>query len=63
MSTVDHLYSGLHWEPTFVPYSEVSGASGIFLVGVVLRNQAVEHSMATFSELSLAVHWERLSRG
>ena len=64
MSTVDSLYSGLNWEPTFVPYGEVSGASGIFLVGMVQRNRAAEHSMATFSELSIAVHWwERLSRG
>ena len=42
----------------FVPYSEVSlnsWASDI-LVGMVLRNQAVEHNMAMFSELSLAVH-------
>ena len=29
-----------------------SGASGIFLVGVVLRNQAVEHNVATFFEHS-----------
>ena len=34
-------------------------ASGILLVGVVLHYQAVEHNMATFSELSLAVHLAR----
>ena len=50
----------------FVLYSEVpnTGASGIFPVGVVLHNWAVEYNMATFSELSLAVCWQgRLSRG
>ena len=51
----------------FVPYSEVSltqGLLGIFLVGMVLCNRAVELNVATFSELSLAVRWqERLSRG
>ena len=31
---------------------------------MVLRNWAVEHNVAAFSELSLAVHWQgRLSRG
>jgi len=49
------------------PYSEVSltqGLLGIFLVGMVLCNRAVELNVATFSELSLAVRWqERLSRG
>ena len=51
MDTVDKQY--------FVPYSEVSvtrGASGIFLIGVVLHNAAVEHNKAMFTELSLAVH-------
>ena len=52
----------------FVCYSEVSqcnsGASGIFPVGVVLRNPAVEFNVAAFSELSFAVRWQgRLSRG
>ena len=29
-----------------------------------MRNRAVEHNVAAFSELSLAVHWQgRLSRG
>ena len=41
-----------------------SEASGIFLVGVVLHNRAVEHNVAAFSELSLAICWlGRLSRG
>ena len=36
----------------------------VFLVGVVLCNQAVEHNVAAFSELSSPVRWqERLSRG
>ena len=32
----------------FVPYSEVpnSGASGLFPVGMVLRNRAVEHNVS-----------------
>ena len=30
-------------------------------MGVILRNQAVEH-VATFSELSLAVHWHGKAR-
>ena len=51
----------------FVPYSEVSltqGLLGIFLVGMVLCNRAVELNVAAFSKLSLAVRWqERLSRG
>ena len=39
----------------FVPYIEV---------GVVLRNRAVEHNMAVFSELHFAVRWQgMLSRG
>ena len=51
----------------FVCCSEVSltqGASGIFPVGVVLHNQAVEHNVAGFLELSFAIRWQgRLSRG
>ena len=51
----------------FVPYSEVSltqGLLGIFLLGIVLCNRAVELNVATFSEVSLAVRQqERLSRG
>ena len=52
----------------FVVYSEVSlansGASGIFPVDVILRNGTVEHNVAMFSELSLAVRWQgRLGRG
>ena len=40
-----------------------SGASGIFPVGVVLRNPAVEYNMAAFSELFFAARWQgRLSR-
>ena len=42
----------------FVRYSEVSlnsEASSIFLVGVVLRNLAVEYNVAAFSELSTVV--------
>ena len=41
-----------------------SGASGIFPVGVVLHNQAVEYNVAAFSELSFPARWQgRLSRG
>ena len=65
--TVEPLYNGHHWDPTFcllqrgVPNS---GASDIFPVGVVLRNSAVECNVAVISELSFAVNWqERLSRG
>ena len=52
----------------FVHYSEVSlnsGASGIFLIGMVrMRNQAVEDNAAVLSELYIAVHWQgRLSGG
>ena len=58
--TVKPLYSGHHWDEQFCPlYRGVpnSAASGVFLVGMVLRNRAVvnEHNVATFSELSLAV--------
>ena len=36
----------------------------MFLEGVILRNGAVEHNMALFSELSFAVHWQgKLNRG
>ena len=54
----------------FVPYTNIlrcpynSGASGIFPPGVVLCNQAIEHNVAMFSELSFAVRWQgTLSRG
>ena len=41
-----------------------SGASGIFPIGVVLCNGAVEHNVAVFLELSFAARWwERLRRG
>ena len=62
----------LQWNPSitdtignqhFVLCSKVS-ASGIFPVGVVLRNPAVECNVAMFSELSFAARWlGRLSRG
>ena len=38
------------WDQHFVRYSEVSpnsGASGIFPVGMVMRNRDVEHNVAT----------------
>ena len=60
MCIVEPLYSGHHWEPIICPlYRGVpnSGASGMFPVGVVLCNFAVKHNVATFSELSLPVHW------
>ena len=64
---MEPLYNGHLWGPTFCPfYRGVPnlGASGIFLVGVVLRNPAVEYNVAAFSELSFAVRWQgRLSRG
>ena len=50
------LYSGHNWEPVLSPIAS-SGASSIFLVGVVLHNRAVEHNVAMFSELSLGLHW------
>ena len=41
-----------------------SGASGIFPVGMVLRNPVVEYYVAAFSELFFATRWQgRLSRG
>ena len=42
----------------FARYSEVSltRTSGIFPLGMVLHNPAVEYNMAAFSELSFAVH-------
>ena len=59
------LYSGHHWEPTFCEVSLTQGLNScIFTVGVVLRNWAVEHNVAAFSELTFAVRWQgRLSRG
>ena len=60
-------HNGHHWEPTFCPLQRGvpnSGASGIFPVGVVLCNPAVEYNVAAFSELSFAARWQgRLSRG
>ena len=68
----------LQWNPSimdtvetqhFVSYSEVSltRTSGIFPVGMVLRELAVEYNMAALSELSklsFAVCWQgRLRRG
>ena len=41
------------WNQPFVCYSKVSLTSGVFLVGVVLCNQAVEHNVAMFSEFPL----------
>ena len=67
--------SCIQWNPSitatigtqcFVRYSKVSltRASGIFPVGMVLRNPAVEYNVAAFSVLSFAVRWQgRLSRG
>ena len=55
---MEPLYNGHHWDPHhFVRYSEVSltRTSGIFPIGMVLRNPAVEYNMAAFSELSSAV--------
>ena len=67
LSTVETLYNGHLWGPTFRPLLRGvpnSGASGIFPVGVVLRNPAVEYNVAAFSELSYAARWQgRLSRG
>ena len=48
---MEPLYSRHHWEPTFCPLQRGvpnSGGSSVFPVGVVLRNQAVEH-VAAFS--------------
>ena len=59
-NTVEPLYNGHHWEPTFCPLIRGvpnSGASGIFPVGVLPCKWAVEHGMAAFSELSFAVCW------
>ena len=56
MCTVEPLYNRHNWDPTFCPVYIArcnSGASGIFLVGVVLHNPAVEYNVAAFSELSL----------
>ena len=41
----------------FVPYSEVSltRAFGMFPVGMVLHNWAIEHNVGAFSELSFAL--------
>ena len=37
---------------------EIYYDTGIFPVGVVLRNPAVEYNMTAFSELSFAVRWQ-----
>ena len=53
---MEPLHNGNHWDPTFYPLWRGvpnSGASGIFLVGVVLRNPAVEYNVAAFSEIEL----------
>ena len=49
---MEPLYNEYHWEPIGVPKT---GASGVFPVGVVLSNRAVDHNVAAFSELSFAV--------
>ena len=54
---MEPLYNGHLWGPTFHPLQRGvpnSGASGIFPVGMVLRNPAVEYNVAAFSELSFA---------
>ena len=40
---------GHHWEPMFCP----SGASGIFPLGMVLLNWAVEHNVAVLQSFLL----------
>ena len=59
-ATVEPLYSGHHWEQTFVPYNEVSllnsVASGIFPVGLVCVIGLLS-TMWYVSELPLAVRW------
>ena len=43
----------------FVHYSEVSLTQGLYISSRhSLRHTAVEHNVATFSELSLAVRWQ-----
>ena len=65
--TEKSLYSGHHWEPTLCPLQRDvpnSGGLGVFPAGEVLRNQAIEHNVAAFSELSFALRWQgMLSRG
>ena len=67
VATVEPLYNGHHWKRTFCPLQRgvpYSGASGIFLIGVVTCNQAVKHNVAMFPEPSLAVRWHKgLTRG
>ena len=58
---MEPLYNGHHWDPTFCPLQRGvpnSGASGIFPVGVVLRNLAIEYKVVTISEFSFAVRWQ-----
>ena len=55
---MEPVYSGHHWEQQLEQGVRNSGASSIVPVGVVLCCRAVEHNVATFSEFSLAVHWQ-----
>ena len=60
---MEPLHNGHPLEPTFCQGVPNLESSSILLVGVVLRNRAVEHNVAMFSELSFAICWQgRLSR-
>ena len=66
--TVEPSLSDTIGNQHFVHYNEVSLTQAfpcsIYPVGVLLCNQAIEHNVAVFSELSFAVRWQgRLSRG
>ena len=63
------LQRGLQWNPSitdtlgtpnFVHYNEVSLSQGFRYISGRrgMRNQAVEHNVAAFSELSFAVRWQ-----
>ena len=67
----DNSYFFIQWNPsipdtmgpTILSFIARWPKSGMFLVGVVLHNRAVEHNMASLSELSFAVRWQgRLRR-
>ena len=57
--TVEPVYSGHHWEPTFTVCSKMSLTQGFQYISSRFGtcNGAVEQNMATFSKLSLAVRW------
>ena len=58
--TVEPLSNGHHWEPKFCPLQRCPQLRGFWYISGRrgMRNRAVDHKVAVFSELSFAVRWQ-----